>query len=539
VNNCLWLRLDTPFPTYFYYAYDFGRVMEFYDLLQRSQFGLLLHQLTHQHNAFLHALTVALTAFVFHKSYIAILLFQNTLYFAIAIISIYLIGKKISDKFTGLLAVAIFSLYPAVYGTSRFYIIEFALMGMIPLCVLYLLRSEGFTERKYSFLFGLALGWAMMIKYSAVTFIVGPLLYVAARALFFRPKENSPGLLPVALNIGLAAFSAGIIMGIKYFNIDNLKMYLSHPVLCVRPGEQWYKLSNLRYYTLGLADQQLSMIYFFILLFSLPVFFSKEKKGTIIMLCSWIIVPWIILLTMPNGYRSAHFIIPYLPALALISASGLTTALKKAGKLKAIVIGLLLVVGACQYYDLSFGWGSYFSNRKLQTKYGEIYNYQLSENICRRPESGQAYEKIINLVSQNPDPQQNKMLVLPPTVNYSYAQTHPWFCLAWLRGLPITAIDANGEFVSRVLDELKVANFILCAGNQDIKDSAYLDYTLALVRELFRKEHDYGNLAQMDEFLKKDASLFKENFQKSISKFELVATVPYKEVSFRIYKKQR
>ncbi len=540
VNNYIWLRLDAPFPTFHYYAFDFGRVMEFYNLFQKFDLSFLIDQIIKVHNLFFHALAVAFTALIFQKSYIAIILFNNILYFTIAIISIYSIAKKIFDKPTGLLAVAIFSLYPAVYGLSRFYVIEFAVMGMIPLCVLYLLNTEEFTNRKYSLLFGLALGWAMMIKYSAVTFIIGPLLYVLVKALIFRQRDKVTKLLPVILNIGLSAFAAAAVTGIKYFNFNNIKFYLSHPLLEVIPGQEWYKLNSLRVYTAGLFDQQLSLVFFFVLLFASPVFFFKVKRKIIIILFTWIIVPWLILVTMPNSYRSAHFIIPYLPAIALISAAGLTQALKRSKKLKAIIIVLILAIGIIQYYDFSFGLGFNLSNWKVKiTKGWTIHNYILSENVCRRPESSKIYDEVILLFAKYSDKHDSKVLVLPPSVSYSYVQAQVWDCIAWLRDLPIVALDANRQFIDKVLERLEEVDFILCAGNKDIKDSSYLDHTLMRVRNLYRKELDNETLVKIDQFLAGDVKMFRENFYRRVSKFVLIETIPYKETCFRIYKKQR
>lgn len=540
VNNYIWLKLSAPFPTFFYYAFDFLKVIEFHNILNKFRLDLVINQLINVHNAYAYSVVVALTTFIFHKSYIAIILFNNILYFAIAVFSIYTIAKKLSDKTTALLAVAIFSLYPAVYGISRFYVVEFAVMGMVALSILCLLNSEEFTNRRYSILFGLSLGWGMVIKYSPIVFVIGPLIYVLIKALISSQRDKAVRFPFVILNIGFFALAAAGIMGIKYFNFNNIRSYLMRPFGSVFPSEPWYKFDNLRIYTLGLFEHQLSLLFFFVLLFALFGFFFKAKRKIIVIFLSWIIVPWLILVTMPCSYRSTHFIIPYLPAMALISAIGLMHILKRNKKLKVIIIGIILVIGIIQYYDFSFGFGPNLSNWKIKIKKDLfVYNYLLSESVCCRPQDDEIYNKIISSIVKRCNKYGSKVTVLPPAVLFSYAHPHVWNCIQWYKNLPfeITAFDINILFIDNVLDSLRRSDFILYAGNNNIKDDSYLDYVLKKIFELHKKVLDNDNLERINQFLEQDSKIFRESFHRLISKFALVERIPYKGDYFNIYEK--
>ncbi len=545
VNNYIWLKLNSPFPTFFYYAFDFRRVIEFYKMLKASRLDLVINWLINIHDAYVYSLTAALIALVFGKSNI-INLFNNIPYFAIAVFSIYGIAKKIADRSTALLAVAIFSLYPAVYGTSRLYILEFAIMGMAPLCILCLLNTEEFTNRRYSLLFGLALGWGMLIKYSLIAFIIGPLAYVLTKTLFTNKRSifnKTTRFSSSILNIGLSALLAIIVMGIKYFNFNNIKSYLLRPLYQANVMGVWYRFDNFRIYTLGLSERQLSFLFFLLLIFGFYGFFAKSERKIITIFLFWIVIPWLILLNMPHP-KMTHFIIPYLPAIALISAIGLMHILERNKKFKMIIIGLIITIGIIQYYDFSFGSEHSLSNYKIRIKDKDIHYYLLSDDICGPPKTGEIYNEIISTVARRCDRYGNKVIKLP-SIGYSYDSPHVWSCITWFKNLPfeITALDTNMQFIDNVLKGLVEADFILYSDlrNKDIKDPSYLDAVLKKVIKLHGLHFDDKNLVKINQFLEQDSKIFREKFYELINKFELIEKIPYiednREFYFYLYKK--
>jgi len=554
VNNYIWLKLNVSFPTFYYYAFDFKRVIEFYEILKKFNLGAVINQLIHVQDAYIHSLTTALIALIFGKSNIAINLFNNIPYFAIAVFSIYMIAKKISGRFTALLSVAVFSLYPAVYGTSRLYILEFAVMGMVPLCVWYLLNTEEFTDLRYSLLFGLALGWGMLIKYSLGVFIIGPLGYVFIKAIISNLRKRNvtnknTRVSATLLNIILSALTAMAVMGIKYLNFNNIKSFLERPFYLAKPAEPWHRLNNLITYTLGLSEYQLSLFFFLVLLVAFYGFLSKTKGKIIIVLLSWIIIPWLILVTMPCTNASPHYSIPYLPAMALVSAIGLTNIFKKNKKIQIIVFSLILIVGIVQYYDFSFGFGPNLSKYKIvikKTIKDELYRsylfpyYLLSRDICSRPEKDTIYNKVIFSIAQRCDKKVSKVLMLPRSIS-SCDSPHVWSCIQWFKKLPfkIVALDKNKQFIDEVLVELGEADFILYSGDKkDIQDPTYLDYIFKEITELYAAHFKYKDLEEINQFLDKKGSAFRDNFHRLINQFKLVEVITCEEnIYFRLYKK--
>jgi hypothetical protein len=485
-------------------------------------------------------LTAALIAQVFEKSRLIINLFNNIPYFVIAVFSIYMIGRKLFNKSTGLLSVIIFSLYPAVYGSSRLYILEFAVMGMAALCILCLLNTEEFTNQRHSLLFGLALGWGMMIKYSLFAFIIGPLIYVIYKALTSSAKGFSNKTMKFStqvLNIYLFVLVAFSIMGIKYFNLNNTITYLLRLFQRNISGP-WYNLNNLRVYTLGLFEQQLSLFFFLILLFALFAFFYKVERKIKIIFLSWIMIPWIILLIMPN-LKMTHYIIPYLPAIALISATGLTYLLRQKRTLKVISIGLMITIGIIQYYDFSFGFGPGLDNYKIKVKNTDIHYYMLSKNICNRPDYDSSFNKIISSISKWGKEYGSNVLILPP--DYSlYSKSSIWNCILWFKELPFEVIilEDKYSFITDALAALEKADFILYSGINDIKDPYYLDELLRESRKKHAAYFDYKNVKKIELFLERDLKRFKLIFQEMLRKFALVEKIICEEgICLKLYKK--
>jgi len=102
-------------------------------------------------------------------------------YLFILLFSTYLIGRLIYSDFVGILALFFLFSYPLIFQSSRQFQLDFPLTAMVSLNILLLLKCDNFKNRLYSFLFGLALGWAMLIKGQVMLFIIWPLFFVLYR----------------------------------------------------------------------------------------------------------------------------------------------------------------------------------------------------------------------------------------------------------------------------------------------------------------------------------------------------------------------
>ena len=540
VNNYLWLSKSLQCPFFFYYAFDFSKVMEIYDYLIRSDIAGLLRQFHLDHNTSIHSINAALISIIFGKSILMINMF-NIFYFALAVISIYLIGQKIADKKTGLLAAVIFSLYPAVYGISRLYVVEFAVMGMVAFSAWCLLKTEGFSNRKFSLLLGFAVGWGMLLKYSFLGIFIGPLIYVAVNTFKSLVKiQDKREYLTRILNIAYCATLTLLIIGGHYFNFDTFRKYGLR--LVWQSNRPWHDSSSLHVSILGLIEEQLSLFFFLIFIFGFFFFFTKTERRAKIVILLWIFIPWAIFILMPHD-RMAHYIIPYLPAIALVSAVGWMQFLKTKKLLKIILISLILIIGITQYYDFSFGVGLPLSRLKANICGRDIHYYVVSEGICSPPRKREEYDKIISSIRKRIEGPSEKVLILPDA--FFYTNPHVWRCIAWFKDLPyeVSVLEENSRFVVDVLNMLKQADSILYSGSVDIHSPLYIEQILVRSRRCDAL-HSAGssshqkNVREFDYFLKHELQVFKVQFQKEMNNFELVEEI-IREDNVGVYLYQR
>ncbi len=111
--------------------------------------------------------------------------FTTTLWFALAILFTYFIGRKLYGWRAGLLAAFVFSFYPAVYLQSRTYYVDIALTAMVLISLYCLLRTDAFRQRTASLVFGFALGLAALTKNAFIIMTIGPAL--ASWSCCWRP----------------------------------------------------------------------------------------------------------------------------------------------------------------------------------------------------------------------------------------------------------------------------------------------------------------------------------------------------------------
>ena len=113
---------------------------------------------------------------------------------------------------TGALAAALLGLFPIVFAMSRYLYLDFALTALVALDLALLIGSARFARRWPSLGFGLVLGLAFWVKWTAAAFVIGPLIYMVLGAgvlpyAWRHPKALLPRWrwLALALLAGVAA----------------------------------------------------------------------------------------------------------------------------------------------------------------------------------------------------------------------------------------------------------------------------------------------------------------------------------------------
>jgi 4-amino-4-deoxy-L-arabinose transferase-like glycosyltransferase len=231
----------------------------------------------------------------------------NLLYFALLLVSTYHIGNKIFNREIGLLGAFFLSFYTPVYGISRLYLLDLALMSLVSLGVALLISTRRFERRLHSALFGLVLGIGTLTKWSYPVFLAGPVF-----VLIFKKGVKRT-------NLALAIIIGILISG--YWYLTNASHLISSfasnfSVIPVRENDPEFGVAAILYYIFGMMNYQLN-VYFFALFLGGLVGLSKTREKDLILL-GWMLFSIGIFTLVPN--KSSRYILPVLPAVALISA---------------------------------------------------------------------------------------------------------------------------------------------------------------------------------------------------------------------------
>ena len=149
----------------------------------------------------------AILAAIFGHDLPTIRLF-NLLFLAITVVCVYRIGVRLRSRAVGLLAAALVTLYPLVYGESRQFSADFWGLAVTILGVLMLLGTRCFSHRGRCILSGLCVGLGLLLRPHSLLFLAGPALVLGCWALWRPAVSRRRVLLNMALCGGVALLTS-------------------------------------------------------------------------------------------------------------------------------------------------------------------------------------------------------------------------------------------------------------------------------------------------------------------------------------------
>jgi len=144
----------------------------------------------------------AVVGLLFNNSLISLVM-TNIIFLAILLFSVFKIGEILYDRYVGLLAAFLISMYPIIFGTSRVFLIDCSLCAMVSLTIYFLLLTNNFKNRLYSILFGISLGLGMLTRVAFIIYIIGPLIYVSRIALMHNASNRYRNRNNIILSLGI------------------------------------------------------------------------------------------------------------------------------------------------------------------------------------------------------------------------------------------------------------------------------------------------------------------------------------------------
>ena len=386
ISNFIWLRLDQTYlldDAHWHFLFS----LRVFDSLRQHTFPWLA-DISNNYFAFRwHGILVGyLTApfyFILGLTQDSAVTASSSIFFTILMLSIYGVGKVLFDKRVGLLAAFLVSMYPLVFNHMRIYMLDLPLTSMVVLSVLLLLKTEGFTNRKYSCLFAIASGLGLLIKFNFALFILGPLIIILYKFL------GKNGFKQVWRNIAVVIFIVVLISfrfyGLKFWEIANriyscswfyaVSFYPKDSLVsilqrCLVMGKDY-----LLFFLRDCFNNSVSPVLFVLFIFGAVI--NKRPRG---ILFAWLVLPLFLLAFLFHYPDQSRYFMPVLPALALISSAGVMTL--KSVKLRRMFVILVVAIGCLQYFAVSYRID--FLPKQIQIKIPLLNNRFLPITVLKR-----------------------------------------------------------------------------------------------------------------------------------------------------------
>jgi len=273
----------------------------------------------------------------------------NMLFMALLLYGLFKIGKKIHSEESGVLSCIILCFYPVVFSLSRQYMLEIALLAITALSIYFLLYSEEFRNRAFTALFGVSVGVGLLIKPTYLSYIVGPVCYVASLVgykMFIGSLPWREGVwrfcrfLPsLAVGLALAALWYGP-------NWDVFTRQFRRVVSLDNTGISPFGIDSFLYHPNTIVHQ-IGLPFFILLLYGLYRLTRSVNSQNAWFLWIWALS--IYLIHTSSRLKTGTQVIAILFPVAIISAIGILSITRW----KRTVVTLVLLFGFFQFATLS------------------------------------------------------------------------------------------------------------------------------------------------------------------------------------------
>jgi hypothetical protein len=484
-----WLRLGVPYPLHYVEAMEVLLMLDQWTLLAERGLGGALWGLYMESDQGLYGFAAAFAIRLFGRALAVPVLSLNIPLYALAVVSIYRIGKLLDRPSAGFAAAAAFSLFPAVYGTARLFAPEFAVMCVAAFVVWRFLETGDFQRRRASVLFGVALGAGLLVKYTFVSVVAAPL--AAGTALAFR--QGRRGARQKLVNLLLAVGAALLIAGPKHLQPRLLAQYRVRPSWEPSPIP-WHSLENLRVTVLGIVEQHLSLPFFVALLAAGWLCRTAASPKAKLLLAAWIFAPWALFVTMKRA-PEPHYMTCYLPPIALTIGLGWRALAARSPGAARWAAAALALVGAVQFHEFSFrpalglGQVRWLKFGPLQARW-----YRPRPSVCGFPRRDRDYERVFEHLAARHPAARSVVFVEGGPSSRDSLNSNALRTAAWQKRVPyrLTTIAPMGGWIFH--DGWKNADTLVTAWS----DKAALTEHLEAGDRLFEEfERQYPGYAQV------------------------------------------
>jgi len=123
----------------------------------------------------------------------------------IFLLAMFGIGYEMGGYYSGATVMALAAASPHILNISRLYLPDFPQTAMTALALYFLLKTDGFRNRKFSIIFGIVLSFSFLTKWSTAFFIILPVFWFFVPIFFFPGNSLKTCLaffLPACITVG-------------------------------------------------------------------------------------------------------------------------------------------------------------------------------------------------------------------------------------------------------------------------------------------------------------------------------------------------
>jgi 4-amino-4-deoxy-L-arabinose transferase-like glycosyltransferase len=399
---------------------------------------------------------------------------SSALYMGILIISCFGMGRRMAGKFAGLIAALVVSMYPILFGLSRHYLLDFNLTAMTALTIWLLMETERFSRRIPSLLFGVALAFSVLTKWTLIAFVAGPLAIITL-SIFVQQGDgikasarlkNLAGALAVAYIIAAPWYAANFGTLRQFINlVANSGLAEGDPTLF--STESW--LFYLRHLT---QFQILAPFTFLFVIGLVLALFRRKGWLNLAALLLWIILPYIYFSLSVN--KDTRYTLPYLPAMAVLTGVGLSLIRWRIPRIA--LTSLITAYALFEFAGLTLGLHQFIPGLPTRvesvTDIATFTHYAEDTHIATPPQTGNwnVHEMLVSVMqnAQETRVQPSNAVyrfVIMPDIPYISALTFRYW--ARMENLPIEIVFGSGVEDIDYQTILQNSNYVLTkTGNQ-------------------------------------------------------------------------
>ena len=256
----------------------------------------------------------------------------NLLAIGILLLATYGLGRTVLKPIPAAAAAIMVNFYPYLLWLSRETLIDYWLTSMVALAMWCLVRTNDFSDRKRSIVFGVVCGLGMLTKWTFVLFVGLPALWAA--------RKN-------VKNAVIAAGTAAVLAGYWYVHAIGAlaQLFLINSAGAVNEGDpERLSFQAIVFYVRTLEGYQL-FLPLFVAFIAGAILLARNFDRAWMPMVLWIAGGWLGLMLFQN--KDPRYSAPLLPAVALITA--------QIFQRKEILVAVLMPFLLFQHYLVSFG----------------------------------------------------------------------------------------------------------------------------------------------------------------------------------------